>query len=141
MPLHKGFSAATFEKNVRKLVKEGGRSTRQIIAIAYAEARRALKAARKRESQKLRDGWKVAIGKGLKGSSKRSKPKPKNRSTTAPFKRHYDVRFKVLGSGKTRHMNVRADNLTHALNIAKVKLRKFKSGVGNLHVRYVNLND
>lgn len=67
MPLIKGFSAASFEKNVRKLRREG-RPTREAIAAAYETARRALSRAGRRETKALREAWKKAIAKGLHGT-------------------------------------------------------------------------
>lgn len=50
MPLRKGYSPETFEENVRELTRENRRrkkkrSRAQILAIAYAEARRSAEAA------------------------------------------------------------------------------------------------
>jgi len=40
MPLKKGSSKATISKNIKKLMKEGGRPKKQIIAIALTTARK-----------------------------------------------------------------------------------------------------
>ena len=40
MPLAKGSSKKTISKNIRKLMKEGGRPRKQIIAIALTSARK-----------------------------------------------------------------------------------------------------
>ena len=50
MPLRRGFAPETFERNVAQLFRENARrkrkrSRKQILAIAYAEARRAAEAA------------------------------------------------------------------------------------------------
>lgn len=50
MPLHEGHSPKTFERNVKLLFRENSRrkrkrSRKQILAIAYAEARRSAEAA------------------------------------------------------------------------------------------------
>ena len=38
MPLHEGSSDKVIAKNIKKLLKEGGRSREQIIAIALSQA-------------------------------------------------------------------------------------------------------
>jgi len=40
MPLKKGSSKKTISKNIKKLMKEGGRPKKQIIAIALTTARK-----------------------------------------------------------------------------------------------------
>lgn len=55
MPLRKGSSPETFERNVRQMFRENSRrkrkrSRKQILAIAYAEARRAAEAAGRKPS-------------------------------------------------------------------------------------------
>ena len=70
MPLVKGFSAATFKKNVHTLAKEG-RGHKQVIAIAYKVAREALKKARRRETIALREAWRRAVAAGLHGTGKK----------------------------------------------------------------------
>lgn len=40
MPLAKGSSKKTISKNIRKLMKEGGRPRKQVIAIALTNARK-----------------------------------------------------------------------------------------------------
>jgi ribosomal protein L12E/L44/L45/RPP1/RPP2 len=47
MPLVKGFSKASIRKNIETLINEG-RSAKQAIAIAYSEARKAAKKAKRR---------------------------------------------------------------------------------------------
>lgn len=47
MPLKKGSSAKTISKNIRKLMKEGGRPRKQIIAIALTTARKSKRKGRK----------------------------------------------------------------------------------------------
>lgn len=64
MPLIQGYSARSFEKNVRMLRREK-REVRQLIAIAYDVARKALKRAGLRETPALRNEWKKAIKSGL----------------------------------------------------------------------------
>ena len=40
MPLAKGSSQKTISKNIRKLMREGGRPRKQVIAIALSTARK-----------------------------------------------------------------------------------------------------
>jgi hypothetical protein len=47
MPLKKGSSKKTISKNIKKLMKEGGRPRKQIIAIALTTARKSKKDKRK----------------------------------------------------------------------------------------------
>jgi len=48
MPLAKGKSRETISKNIRKLVKEGGRPRKQIIAIALSTARKSKKSGKRK---------------------------------------------------------------------------------------------
>jgi len=47
MPLKKGSSAKTISKNISKLMKEGGRPRKQVIAIALTTARKSKRKGRK----------------------------------------------------------------------------------------------
>jgi len=47
MPLKKGSSRETINKNISKLTKEGGRPRKQIIAIALSSARKSKAGKRK----------------------------------------------------------------------------------------------
>jgi hypothetical protein len=47
MPLAKGSSKKTISKNISKLMREGGRPRKQIIAIALTTARKSKKSKRK----------------------------------------------------------------------------------------------
>jgi len=47
MPLAKGKSQKTISKNIRKLMKEGGRPRKQIIAIALSTARKGKRKAKR----------------------------------------------------------------------------------------------
>jgi hypothetical protein len=47
MPLKKGSSAKTISKNIRKMMKEGGRPRKQIIAIALTTARKGKRKAKR----------------------------------------------------------------------------------------------
>jgi hypothetical protein len=47
MPLKKGSSAKTISKNIRKLMKDGGRPRKQVIAIALTTARKSKRKGRK----------------------------------------------------------------------------------------------
>lgn len=47
MPLAKGKSPKTISKNIRKLMKEGGRPRKQIIAIALSTARKGKRKAKR----------------------------------------------------------------------------------------------
>jgi len=47
MPLKKGSSKKTISKNIRKLMKEGGRPRKQIIAIALSTARKGKRKAKR----------------------------------------------------------------------------------------------
>jgi hypothetical protein len=47
MPLKKGSSAKTISKNIRKMMKEGGRPRKQVIAIALTTARKSKRKGRK----------------------------------------------------------------------------------------------
>ena len=66
MPLSHGYSAASFEKNMRTLHAEGY-PVKQSIAIAYNTARVALKKAKKRETKELHKKWQLAIRRALTG--------------------------------------------------------------------------
>jgi hypothetical protein len=102
MPLIKGFSASSFQKNVRAM-RDEGREARQSIAAAYSQARIALKKAKKRETKVLREAWKKAIAAGLKGTSKASKKKAKgggrkaNGSTRSTTNQPGHLRLRVYG--------------------------------------------
>ncbi len=59
MPLHKGYSPETFDRNVSLLFRENARrkkkrSRKQILAIAYARARASAEAAGRRPGWLLR---------------------------------------------------------------------------------------
>jgi len=47
MPLAKGSSKKTISKNIRKMMKEGGRPKKQIIAIALTSARKGKRKAKR----------------------------------------------------------------------------------------------
>jgi hypothetical protein len=47
MPLAKGSSKKTISKNIRKLMKEGGRPRKQVIAIALTSARKGKRKAKR----------------------------------------------------------------------------------------------
>jgi hypothetical protein len=47
MPLAKGSSKKTISKNIKKLMKEGGRPRKQIIAIALTSARKGKRKAKR----------------------------------------------------------------------------------------------
>jgi hypothetical protein len=48
MPLAKGSSKKTISKNIRKLMKEGGRPPKQVIAIALSSARKSKKGGKRK---------------------------------------------------------------------------------------------
>lgn len=47
MPLAKGSSQKTISKNIRKLMREGGRPRKQVIAIALSTARKGKRKAKR----------------------------------------------------------------------------------------------
>jgi hypothetical protein len=47
MPLKKGSSKKTISKNIKKLMKEGGKPRKQIIAIALTSARKGKRKAKR----------------------------------------------------------------------------------------------
>jgi hypothetical protein len=47
MPLAKGYGRKTIAKNIRKLMREGGRPRKQIIAIALSTARKGKRKAKR----------------------------------------------------------------------------------------------